>query len=72
MIITNEPHEILEVRPTNDNDSITLVQKRRASIQDEWNIKVIILNRREALAVRKAIEDAMLSLRPLYSTIGRR
>lgn len=71
MLITNEPHEILEVRPTNDNDSITLVQKRRASIQDEWNIKIIILNRREALTVRKAIEDAMLSLRPLLPAIGR-
>ena len=68
-MITNEPHEILETRPTNDNDSIALVQKRRASIQDEWNIKTIILNRREALALRKDIEDTVLFRRPRYSAI---
>ena len=58
-LITDEPHEILEIRPT--NDAISLVQKRRASVMDEWNIKVIIFNRREALLIHKAISDVVLS-----------
>ena len=74
-VITNEPHEILEIRPSFNgfNDvGISLVQKRRANIVDEWNIKVIILNKREALLVHKAISDVMLSPRQSYAFAGRK
>ena len=58
--IVDEPHEQLEVRPEN-NEAIALVQKRRASVMNEWNTKIIILNRREALKVHHAISDIVLS-----------
>ena len=64
--ITNEPHEILEVRPTIGNN-VSLVQKRRARVVDDWNIKVIILSEREALAVHKAISDIVLAPPQRYS-----
>lgn len=64
-LITNEPHEQLELRPSMDNNSISLVQKRRARVVDEWNTKIIILNREEALKIHKAIADIMLA--PKYS-----
>lgn len=65
-VITNEPHEILEIRPT--NDAISLVQKRRASVMDEWNIKVIILNEREY----EAVANYKRSPRLAYQVAGRR
>lgn len=58
-VIVNEPHEQLELRPSADNNSISLVQKRRPNITDEWNIKVIILNVKQAYAVRTALEKFM-------------
>ncbi len=60
MIITDEPHEILEIKPNNDNESMSLVQKRRARVVDEWTIKVIILSKRECLAIHKEITNNIL------------
>lgn len=58
MIITKEPHEELEIKPM--NDSMALVQKRRANITDAWNIKVMILSKRECLAIHQAISDNII------------
>lgn len=69
MLIVNEPLEILELNPMN-NDCISLVQKKRAKILDEWNTKIIILNRREALLVRKGISDIMFTPRQPYQAVG--
>ena len=68
-IIINEPLEQLEVRP--GADTISLVKKTRRQVMDEWDIKIIVLNRREALAIHKAISDVYLSLprRPRRSYI---
>ncbi len=71
MLITNEPHEQLEIKPNNDNESMSLVQRRRANIVDEWNIKIMILSKREALAIHQAIQDHILSPRR-YSTANLR
>ena len=60
-VIIDEPHEILEVRPLTDPDSISIVQKRRANIMDEWNIKVIILNVKEAVAIHNAMANFIFS-----------
>lgn len=59
-VILNEPHEHLEVKPGN-NDTVALVQKRCTSSLAEWNIKVMVLNRPEALKVYHAIGDIVLS-----------
>lgn len=68
--IINEPLEQLEVRP--GADSISLVKKTRRQVMDEWNMKVIVLNRREALGVHKAISDVfLLPPRRSYSIPGR-
>lgn len=56
--IINEPLEQLEVRP--GADTISLVKKTRRQVMDEWDMKVIVLNRREALAIHKAISDVFL------------
>lgn len=63
MLITKEPHEELEIKPDYNNESMSLVQRRRASVMDEWNIKVIILSKRECLAIHQAITNHMLSPR---------
>ncbi len=63
MLITDEPHEQLEIKPMVNNESMSLVQRRRAKITDEWNIKVIILSKRECLAIHQAITDHILSPR---------
>ena len=63
MLITNEPHEQLEIKPDYHNECMSLVQRRRASVMDEWNIKVIILNREEALKIHQSITDNILSPR---------
>ena len=55
MLITKEPHEELEIKPNNDNESMSLVQRHRANMMDEWNIKVMILSERECLAIHQAI-----------------
>ena len=68
--ITNEPHEILEIRPPYNgfNDvGVSLVKKRRARVVDDWTTEITVLNRREALAVHKAIEDAFLAPPQRYS-----
>ena len=60
MLIINEVHEQLEIKPNSDNESMSLVQRRRARVMDEWNVKVIILNKRECLAIHRAITDHIL------------
>ena len=70
-IITDEPYEILEVRPNNENGSISLVQKRRNSTVEEWQVKVVVLNQREALRVYKAISDIVLSPAAPYVVLER-
>ncbi len=71
MLITNEPHEQLEIKPDYHNESMSLVQRRRASVMDEWNIKVMILSKRECLAIHQAITDNILSPRR-YSIANQR
>ena len=67
--IINEPLEILELRPS--ADTISLVKKTRRQVVDEWDIKIIVLNRREALAIHKGIADVFLSPRGSYAFAGR-
>lgn len=63
MNITMEPHQELEIKPDYNNQSMSLVQRRRTSVMDEWNIKVMILSKRECLAIHQAITDNILSPR---------
>ena len=56
--ITEGIYETLEVRT--DEDRIAIRQKQRTRIGEDWNIKVTILNKREALGVFEAISDAVL------------
>ena len=58
--ILDDAHETLEIKEGN-NDTISLVQRRRSSILAEWNIKIIILNRKEALLIHHAISDIFLT-----------
>ena len=61
MIITKEPHEELEIKPDYNNESMFLIQRRRARVMDEWNIKVMILSKREGEAIARAITNNILS-----------
>ncbi len=57
MIITNTPFQKLEVKPMN-NDAIAIVEKNK--VDGEWILKIIILNRRQALGIYQAISDIVL------------
>ena len=58
MIIKDTAFQILEVKPM-ENDALSIVEKNL--VNSEWNTKVIILNRREALLIHQAISDIILS-----------
>ena len=53
--VTQDFYEQLEVKVDNDGDRIALVQRQRTRAGEAWNIKVIILNRREAEQVADVI-----------------
>ena len=67
-IIIDEPHEKLVVKP-GDNDTVVLILKRLSDYSKEWNTKVIILNRREALLINQAISQILLETVPTYEGI---
>ena len=67
MLITKEPHEELEIKPMVNNEFMSLVQRRRASVMDEWNIKVMILSKRECLAIHQAITDNTITA-PVFNS----
>lgn len=62
--ITDELYEQLEMVIQNDGDRITIRQRNRTRVSEEWSDwKPPILNKREALAVHKGISDVMLTPR---------
>ena len=59
-VLLDGPYERLEVKTGMDNECLGLVQKRRTNAQDEWNTKVIILNKREQLRIHQIITGTIL------------
>lgn len=68
--IIDEPHEKLEVIP-GFNDTIVILQKRRASLSEEFKPKAIILNRREAGLVCKAMSNIMTTSQRIFAVAPR-
>ncbi len=56
--IIDEIYETLTIS-SEDNDTVMIVQKRRHCAADEWNTKIIVLNRREALHVQRALSQML-------------
>jgi len=55
--ITNNPYQQLKMVELND-DSIGIVEKTKTN--GDWQTKVIVLNKREALGIHQAISDYIL------------
>ena len=62
MLITDELYEQVELIVQNDGDRITIRQRNRTRVSEEWSDwKPPIFNRRESLAIHQAITDNILS-----------
>ncbi len=68
--IIDEPNEKLIVKP-GDNDTVVILQKRLSDYSKQWNSKVIILNRREAGLVCKAMSNIMTNSQRIFAVAPR-
>lgn len=61
MIITDNTYQKLEVKPM-ENDAVAICEAVRTSTIKAWKSKIILVNKREALGIFKAIQDIVLNV----------